>query len=52
MPEKTVIILDEIYNKSVSKSINLHPEYDLKHVNYHYYDYNYNLIIKRIKVEK
>ena len=53
MPGQTVIIiLNKVYNKSVSKSNNLHPGYDLKYVhNVQTYNDNYRLK-KVVKIER
>jgi hypothetical protein len=53
MPGETVkIILDNIYNKSVPKPINLHPGYDMEHVfNYRPQTDNYQYK-KVVEIEK
>ncbi|CAG8798200.1 11470_t:CDS:1, partial [Racocetra persica] len=49
------IIIDEVFNKSVSKSINLCSGYDLEYVKKYYVkygSYNYNRIENIYKLEK
>ncbi|CAG8847571.1 27735_t:CDS:1, partial [Racocetra persica] len=49
------IIIDGVFNKSVSKPINLHPGYDLEYVKKYYMEcgsYNYNRIENMYKLEK
>ncbi|CAG8594705.1 22046_t:CDS:2, partial [Racocetra persica] len=49
------IIIDEVFNKSVPKLINLRPEYDLKYVKKYYVkcgSYNYNRVENMCKLEK
>ncbi|CAG8583197.1 7534_t:CDS:2, partial [Dentiscutata heterogama] len=46
---------DEVFNKLVSKPINLHPEYDLEYVKKYYVkcgSYNYNHVENMYKLEK
>ena len=49
------IIIDEVFNKSVPKPINLHPGYDLEYVKKYYMkygSYNYNHVENMCKLEK
>ncbi len=46
------IILDNIYNKAVSKPINLRPGYDMKHVVNYYRDHINEQFKKVVEIEK